>query len=150
MFEQKIRIWSEALARDINRRDFLRRAGTVIVAGVSSLALGPVLSNRAREASAGPIVPAISCSPPGPYCNTGGGDISGCHGGHCFQHISSGQLLACRVYYTYYSTGCWTNPSGSGNNYWTCCDCECFNTGGQRVATCGCAEYTPGMNPIEL
>jgi hypothetical protein len=152
MLEQRIRVFSESLARTVDRRTFLRRTGSSIAAGVAALAMGSVLTkSQAFAETKQPVLsPTISCAPPGPYCNTGGGDTSGCHGGHCFQHLYQGNVVSCRVYYTFYTTGCWTNPSGSGNNYWTCCDCECFNTSGQRVATCGCAEYTPGMNPIEI
>lgn len=150
MFDQRIRIVSEALARNIDRRTFLRRTGSTIASGVAAFAVGSMLTrSRAYAESKQPVLPpTISCSPPGPYCNTGGGDTSGCHGGHCFQHLYNGSVIPCRVYYTYYSTGCWTTAVGGG--YWTCCDCECLNANGQRVATCGCAELTPGMNPVEI
>lgn len=145
MLDQKIKVMSESLARGINRRSFLKQAGGAVVATVSTFALGPILSNRARQVSAAPLIPTISCSPPGPYCNTGGGDLSGCHGGHCFQHTTGGITYPCRVYYQYYTTGCWTTASGGG--YWTCCDCQCFNTSGQNVANCGCASFNPGGTP---
>ncbi len=142
MFEQRIRIVSEALARNINRRTFLRQTGSAVVSGVAALALGSIYTTSTAKASApkgkGPFVPAISCSPPGPYCNTGGGNLSGCHGAHCYQHLSSGKVLSCQVYYQYYSVGCWTSSDG-----WTCCDCQC--TGG---VTCGCAEQL--ASPVTL
>jgi hypothetical protein len=106
MLEQRIRVVSEALARSLNRRTFLRQTGTAVVSGVAALALGSVFSsspaNAAAQKGEQPFIPAISCNPPGPYCNTGGGDLSGCHGAHCYQHLYSGQVLSCQVYYQYY------------------------------------------------
>jgi hypothetical protein len=141
MLEQRIRIVSEALARAVNRRTFLRQTGSAVVSGVAALALGSILSSSTAKASAqkgkGPLVPAISCSPPGPYCNTGGGDLSGCHGAHCYQHLSGGQVLTCQVFYVYYNVGCWTTSG------WTCCDCMCTGN-----VPCGCAELLG--NPVTL
>jgi hypothetical protein len=135
MLEQRIRIVSESLARAVNRRTFLRQVGGAVVSGVAALALGPTLTSSRAWAAAPkgnkPVIPAITCSPPGPYCNTGGGNLSGCHGAHCYQHLSGGVVQTCHVYYQYYQVGCWTSSDS-----WTCCDCQC--TGG---VTCGCAEY---------
>jgi len=145
MIEQSIKVVSEALARAMNRRVFLRQAGTGVVSGVTALALGSLLSNsRAHAAVSGTkVVPDISCSPPGPYCNIGTGDLSGCHGGHCFQHLYNGSVIACQVYYQYYAQGCWSTASGGG--YWTCCDCAC---GQPTVAHCGCAQFS--QSPASL
>jgi len=137
------RFASEDLARGINRRSFLRQAGTGAFTFMIALATGKMLTPRSAAAASGtkpPVSPNISCAPPGPYCNTGGGDLSGCRGAHCFQHLSSGQIRQCRVYYTFYSAGCWTTASGGG--YWTCCDCQC--DGG---ATCGCAQFSTAPVP---
>jgi len=143
MLEQQVRIVSETLARAVNRRTFLRQVGSTVVSGVAALALGPTLTSSAAWAASSPkskkpLVPAISCSPPGPYCNTGGGNLSGCHGAHCYQHLSGSTVVSCQVYYQYYQVGCWTSGDG-----WTCCDCQC--TGG---ATCGCAEQN--ASPVTL
>ena len=141
MFEQRVRVVSEALARAVDRRAFLKQAGGVVVSGVTALALGSlVTSNTARAAvPAGPHVPNVpNCAPPGPYCNYEGGNPpqpDSCHGAHCYQHMSGGQVRACHVYYAFYQVGCWT-ASGSGG-MWTCCDCQC--DGG---STCGCAQFT--------
>jgi len=139
---------SEGLARAIDRRTFLKRSSQALFAGVATLAAGHGLAGQAAAQGSGPQPPLASpqCAPPGPYCNTGGGILSGCHGGHCFQHLYNGQVIQCRVYYQYYQTGCWTTPSGGG--YWTCCDCECLNSGGQRVATCGCAQFSSSPIPL--
>ncbi|HUS15489.1 MAG TPA: hypothetical protein VM536_10800 [Chloroflexia bacterium] len=148
MFEQQTRIASENLARAVDRRTFLKRASQAGFAGMLALATGQAFPRRASAASGTkpPIPnPTISCSPPGPYCNTGGGDLSGCHGAHCFQHLYQGVVVQCRVFYIY-QAGCWTTASGGG--YWTCCDCECFNAGGTRVGSCGCAQFS--SNPVPL
>jgi len=142
MFEQTTRILSENLARAIDRRTFLKRAGQATFGVVATLAAGHSLASRAAATKAGPSVdPLISCAPPGPYCNTGTGNLSGCHGAHCFQHLSGGQVLQCHVYYTFYQAGCWTTAVQGG--YWTCCDCQC--TGGP---TCGCAQFSTGPIPL--
>jgi len=146
VFERTTRIFSESLARSMNRRSFMRRTGEAVFVGVAALAAGQVMPGRARAGNTLPPTPTPNCSPPGPYCNlTGVNQPDGCHGGACFQHLYNGTVYQCRVYYQYYQAGCWTS-SGTGG-YWTCCDCECLNTGGQRVATCGCAQFSGGPAP---
>jgi hypothetical protein len=88
------------------------------------------------------------CNPPGPFCNLNGNvqDPNGCHGAHCFHHLYNGTVYQCRVYYAYYQTGCWTTAAGGG--FWTCCDCECLNKYGQRIATCGCAQFSLSPAPL--
>ena len=143
MFEQTTRVLSENLARALDRRTFLKRAGQATFGVVATLAAGHSLAERAAAATVGPRVDPMApqCAPPGPYCNTGGGILSGCHGAHCFQHLSGGQVLQCHVYYTFYQAGCWTTAVSGG--YWTCCDCQC--TGGP---TCGCAQFSTGPVPL--
>ena len=144
MLEHRIRVISEALARETDRRGFIRKVGGAIVTGVAAVVMGPGLGTQLRRASAAPVLPnRARCAPPGPYCNiegrSGGLDEpTGCRGAHCYQHRTSpgGPLLSCVVYYQFYpTTGCWTTADGAG--YWTCCDCTC---GG---ATCGCAQFSP-------
>jgi len=141
-FDQTTRLLSENLARAVNRRTFLKRASQSAFIGLISLAVGQGLPGRAsaRGGPNPPQPPNITCSPPGPYCNTGGGNLSGCHGAHCFQHLYNGSIKQCKVYYQYYATGCWTSGDG-----WTCCDCEC---GTPVVAHCGCAQYTGSPAPL--
>lgn len=154
MFDQKIRETTEALARTVSRRKFLAQMGTTVFGGVAALAAGQALagsayaSNLIGSGGGKKGNPLISCSPPGPYCNIDGVSLpSGCNGGHCLRHLSGGQMLFCRVYYTYYQSGCWTTASSGG--YWTCCDCECSATpGGPRVSTCGCAQFSTGPVPM--
>ena len=143
------RFASEDLARNLNRRSFLRRAGAGAFGFMITVATGRLLTPRAASASgvgpqpAQPLAP--NCSPPGPYCNYKGeypGTPDACRGAHCWQHMVSGQIYQCHVYYQYYPSGCWTS-SGSGG-YWTCCDCRCDNG-----STCGCAQFsgTPAPAP---
>jgi|GEM_PF-956597 len=148
--DRMIRFASEDLARTLDRRAFLKRAGTSAFLFMAAVATGRGLSNPAKVSAAGaagsnrltpPQPPAINCSPPGPYCNNGNGALSGCNGAHCFDHLSGGQLVQCRLYYAFYPGGCWT--SGSGNSAWTCCDCQC--TGG---VTCGCAQLSGTPSPL--
>ena len=142
MLEQTTRIFSENLARALDRRSFLKRAGEVTFAGVAALAAGhmvPSLAGASTGSGAAPRTP--SCSPPGPYCNLNGtNEPNGCHGASCFQHMSGGNVYQCRVYYTYYQAGCWTTSVTGG--YWTCCDCSCTNG-----STCGCAQFNGSPAP---
>jgi hypothetical protein len=144
MLEKTIRVVSENLARSVNRRVFLRRAGESAFAGMAALAAGrteAVFASGSGKPSQTPL-PTPSCAPPGPYCNTGGGILTGCQGSSCFQHLYQGQTLQCRVYYSYYQTGCWTSAVTGG--YWTCCDCAC---GTPRATTCGCAQFSGSPAP---
>jgi hypothetical protein len=142
MLEHTTRIWTENLARAINRRVFLRRAGEATFVGMAALAAGhgaPAFAARSGRRPPQPTVP--SCAPPGPYCNLNGvNEPNGCHGGSCFQHRSGSTVLQCRVYYAFYAAGCWTTAVSGG--YWTCCDCQC--TGGP---TCGCAQFSGSPAP---
>jgi len=141
VLEQTTRVVTENLARSINRRSFLKRAGEATFAGMAALAAGrgsAVFAAGSRTPPQ-PVVP--QCAPPGPYCNLNGvNEPNGCHGGSCFQHLSGGNTLQCRVYYQFYQAGCWTTAASGG--YWTCCDCQC--TGG---TTCGCAQFSASPAP---
>src|SRR5262245_46401537 len=99
MIEKTTRIISENLARAVDRRTFLRRAGEATFAGVAALAAGRM--TPAFAAGRTPPLPLVPrCAPPGPYCNLNGvNEPNGCHGGSCFQHLTGGQVRQCRVYY---------------------------------------------------
>jgi hypothetical protein len=143
MLEQRIRVVSEGLARALDRRTFLRRAGGSLVSGVTALALGTILSSSHAQAAIKGDRPMAtpSCVPPGPYCNTGGGDLTGCHGGHCFHHLSGGNVVTCTIMTSFYQVGCWTTVVTGG--YWTCCDCQCSD-----FSTCGCAQFSQDPSTI--
>lgn len=138
MFEQKVRVVSEGLARTMDRRKFLKGTGTTIFAGLAALAAGHALGSSAAASGKRPPLGGPQCAPPGPYCNSGGGPLSGCNGGACFQHLHNGNMLQCVVMYGWYQSGCWTTPVGNG--YWTCCDCGCGPNGGSPL--CGCAQHS--------
>jgi len=144
MLEKTTRIVSESFARSINRRSFLRRTGEATFGAMMALAAGHIKPTLSSASGITPPVASPSCSPPGPYCNTGGGILSGCHGAHCFEHLYNSQVLQCRVYYTYYQAGCWTTSASGG--YWTCCDCQCYQNN-QPVTTCGCAQFSSAPVP---
>ena len=143
------RFASEDLARTVNRRAFLRRAGSSAFALIAGLAAGRLFAPRAAGAAPGPLrlqpIQHPVCTPPGPFCNLDGNVYSpnGCHGAHCFQHLYSGQLLQCRLYYQYFPLGCWTNVVDGG--YWTCCDCAC---GTPHLTSCGCAQFSGSPAPL--
>jgi len=138
------RFASEDLARGLNRRSFLRQAGTGAFAFMITAVTGKLLTPRSAAAASIKPPPALpNCAPPGPYCNYEGGSPpqpDACRGAHCFQHMSGGQVRQCQVYYQYYPSGCWTS-TGSGG-FWTCCDCQC-----EGGATCGCAQFSAAPLP---
>lgn len=142
MLEKTTRLFSENLARAIDRRAFLKKAGQTTFAGIASLAAGHLVLTPAAAGNGVGVLPRTpQCSPPGPYCNLNGiNEPNGCHGASCFQHMSSGTVYQCRVYYTYYQAGCWTTSVTGG--YWTCCDCACTNG-----STCGCAQFNGSPAP---
>src|SRR4051794_19228993 len=105
MLEQRIKLISESLARTLDRRMFLRGAGSAVVSGMSALMLGPSLSTvPTPDLPPGPAPRTPICNPPGPFCNLDGNfeDPNGCHGGHCFQHLNFGVVRTCRVFYQFY------------------------------------------------
>jgi hypothetical protein len=143
MFERTTRLVSENLARAVNRRTFLKRTSQTAFVGLATLAAGHSLADRASAAhrpDGKPQTPFITCGPPGPYCNTGGGDLSGCHGAHCWQHLYNGQVLQCQIWTAFYPVGCWTSGDG-----WVCCDCQC---GTPMATSCGCAQHTGQPQPL--
>jgi hypothetical protein len=148
IFDQKVRVLSEGLARTLDRRKFLKQTGTTMFAGIAALAAGHALGGNAAASGATSKAPVGGpvCAPPGPYCNLNGvNEPNGCYGGSCYQHRTGGNIYQCYVYYQWYQAGCWTTPVNGG--YWTCCDCDCRNSAGQRMATCGCAQFSTGPVP---
>ena len=149
MLEKSTRVLSENLARAVNRRTFLKRAGEVTFASIAAIAAGHTATGLAlagvrRQPGSKESTPQMppQCAPPGPYCNMNGvNEPNGCRGGACYQHVIGGTTYQCRVMYGWYQAGCWTTPVQGG--YWVCCDCEC---GQPRVALCGCAQFS--ANPV--
>lgn len=153
MLDQKVKVLSESLAREVGRRKFLKQAGTTIFGGIAVLAAGQLSLGKASAAERLPAHTRPQCAPPGPYCNMNGisdpnlSEPNGCRGGSCYQHrtVPNGQIYQCYVYYQWYQAGCWTTPVSGG--YWVCCDCDCRNNAGQRMATCGCAQFSTNPYP---
>jgi hypothetical protein len=159
MLEDKVRLFSENLARALDRRKFIRTTGTAMFGTLAALATGRMAlarsvasggtSSGARSETPPPWPP--SCAPPGPYCNLNGtSDGTGCLGSRgpydpgasCFQHRVGGNILQCRVIYNWYQAGCWTTNVTGGR--WTCCDCGC---GTPQQAMCGCAQFSTSAPP---
>src|SRR5688500_4138276 len=141
MLDQKVKILSESLARSINRRKFLKQTGGTIFAGMTALAAGHLFGRKASSAEKMPAYMPPQCAPPGPYGNHIGVNEPNCGlGGSCYQHRYQGNVLQCRVYYQWYQAGCWTTYVSGG--YWVCCDCDCFSDTGQRMMSCGCAQFS--------
>ena len=143
MLKNTTRLLTETLARNMNRRSFVKSASETLFGGVAALAAGhliPAVAGAAGNPLPRPIVP--QCAPPGPYCNLNGqNEPNGCHGGSCYEHLYNGTVLQCYFIYIY-PAGCWTTPVTGG--YWTCCDCGC---GSPQVTSCGCAQFSAGPVP---
>ncbi len=161
MFDRKVRLLTEGLARNMGRRKFLAQASATIFAGVDTLAAGRTLGNtvsaqqedREYDPSSDPRrgrpdSPLVSpCfAPNSTFCSVNVPQSSdGCHGAYCFQRKYNDEILDCRLSYNYgYAVGCWTVMDPRGSAYWTCCDCDCgsppYPSNDPRA--CGCARYS--------
>ena len=141
------RFAGEELARSLDRRAFLKRAGSSAFLAVAGLASGRMFASVAQAAGGGATRPAPwpaaagpyatpHCSPPGPYCNLSGvNQPDGCQGANCYEHLNNGKVVTCTLYYQYYAAGCWTAADSGG--FWTCCDCSCSDG-----SHCGCAQFS--------
>src|SRR5438477_8595329 len=101
MLERTTQLVSENLARALDRRSFLKRAGETACVGMAALAAGHLVPALASaNGGIGPPIPTVTaCAPPGPYCNLNGvNEPNACHGASCFQHVYNGQLLQCHAY----------------------------------------------------
>lgn len=56
MIDQKIRVLSEVLAREVDRRSFLKRAGGAVVAGIATLVLKPTLASAGQALTRTPLL----------------------------------------------------------------------------------------------
>lgn len=165
MFDHKVRLLTEGLARTIGRRKFLTQLSTAVFAGVATLAAGRALGNTASAQQEGgeydpsrdprrgrPNSPLASpCfAPQNTFCSIDVPQSSdGCQGAYCFQHKHNDQLLTCRLSYNWgYSVGCWTVMDQNSAAYWTCCDCDCGTTANATVWSCGCARYSALPMPV--
>lgn len=157
--DRTTRLISEGIARSTDRRGFLKRAGQTAFFTLAAFASGHLFKESASAEKPSPGKPprggiaggSPACSPPGPYCNRGTGDLSGCHGGQCHSHLHNGKLLSCELDYRFYpGTGCWTTRVTGG--YWLCCDCRCKTENGSNTG-CGCAQFStnpwPGIERVK-
>lgn len=121
--------FGEGLARNTNRRKFLRRGSAAlfgfVAAGMAELTIAPnaYAIDYCTNSEEG-----YSCNPPGgKYCDVY--NSSYCSGPNC--------VKPCSLNYTWWSnTACWcTNVACAegGGVYYECCDCSC-----PGVGACGC------------
>lgn len=159
MFDHKVRLLTEGMARAIGRRKFLTQVGAAVFAGVATLASGRALGGTVLAQQQGgdgqrpPADPFAACKAPNnTFCSVIVPNSSdGCQGAYCFQHFHNSQVLECHLSYNWgYSVGCWTVMDASGGGYWTCCDCDCGTTpnAGPSLASCGCARHTSLPMPV--
>ena len=154
MFDHKVRVLTEGMARAMGRRKFLTQASAAVFASVAALASGRVLgesvfAQQKGDGQSPPLDPfgSLCQAPRGRFCtiteSTTNSD--GCQGAYCYQHLYNGELLQCNLSYNYgYSVGCWTTVDSGG--YWTCCDCDCGSPI-NSLAACGCAKFSTVLTP---
>ena len=123
----------EALARQLNRRQTLKRAAVAIFGAMAAWTVEGFRGHSALAQHCGIVTDNCGCTPPGGlYCS--GLDPSFCSGSAC-----SGGCYYDESYR--YAGACWCTSiclyEGSGPGYYQCCDCNCY---GQL---CGCREFIP-------
>ena len=124
---------AEGLARQLNRRQMLKRAAVAVFDAVAAWTVEGFRGNSALAQHCGIVTDHCTCSPPGGlYCS--GLDPSFCAGSAC----SGG----CYYDETYrYAGACWCSATceydGGESGYYQCCDCNCY---GQQ---CACREFIP-------
>jgi hypothetical protein len=121
----------EGLARQLNRRQTLKRAAVAVFGAVAAWTVEGFRGNGALAQHCGIVTDNCTCTPPqGQYCN--GLDPSFCAGAAC----SAG----CYYDESYrYAGACWCSAicqyNGGESGYYQCCDCNCY---GQL---CACREF---------
>jgi hypothetical protein len=121
----------EGLARQLNRRQTLKRAAVAVFGAVAAWTVEGFRGNSALAQECSFVSDNCGCTPPeGVYCS--GLDPSFCAGSAC-----SG---ACYWDETYrYAGACWCSATcsydGGESGYYHCCDCNCH---GQL---CACREF---------
>ena len=124
----------EGLARQLNRRQTLKRAAVAVFGAVAAWTVEGFRGNSALAQQCGYVTEGTcTCTPPeGLYCS--GLDPSFCAGSHCDG--------GCYYDETYrYAGACWCSATcqydGGAPGYYHCCDCNCY---GQL---CACREFIP-------
>lgn len=124
---------SEAIARFIDRRRFLKRVATTIFSATTAavISLDQTLSAHAWGCPVGNHDPACTCNPLGAiYCHQIG---EHCNGYKCPD--------GCKTYTGFWNNGCWCSKSCNHNGtlqYYVCCDCDC------KAGPCGCRQAFKG------
>jgi len=124
----------EGLARQLNRRQTLKRAAVAVFGAVAAWTVDGFRGNSALASHCAVVTEGdCTCNPPeGTYCI--GMDPSFCAGsacdGGCYYDESER-----------YAGACWCSAicayGGGEFGYYQCCDCNCY---GQ---VCGCREFIP-------
>ena len=130
----------EGLARQLNRRQTLKRAAVAVFGAVAAWTVEGFRGNGTLAQTCSFVSDNCGCAPPGGvYCN--GLDPSFCAGSAC-----SG---ACYWDETYrYAGACWCSATcaydGGQSGYYNCCDCNCNGT------QCACREFisTGSSGPV--
>ncbi len=127
---------AQSIARAVDRRSFLKQAGTAVFAVLVGVATGKF--TQVAEAYTNST---CSCSPPGPYCTN-------CRGANCYQDSGHGTMEECRLNRNYYPSGTWTSYCTGGRGvvpgYFVCTDCFC----GASNYQCGCREFRTSKSPV--
>jgi hypothetical protein len=121
----------EGLARQLNRRQTLKRAAVALFGAVAAWTVEGFRGNSALAQHCGIVTDSCGCAPPGGlYCS--GLDPSFCSGSAC-----SGGCYYDESYR--YAGACWCTSiclfEGSGPGYYQCCDCNCYGE------LCACREF---------
>jgi|SRR6478609_11713086 len=114
---------SEELARQVDRRRFMRRIAGAAFGLAATVATGKTLPQAA-------LTSGCFCSPPGfGYCTYR--NASYCNGAQC--------AGGCTFNTNYYPGACWTtitcNYGDGWCGYYACCDCWCYGS------QCGCNTF---------
>ena len=123
----------ERLARQLNRRQMLKRAAVAAFGAVAAWTVEGFRGNGALAQECGYVSGDCACTPPGGlYCNAM--DPSFCSGSACSGGCSWDESYR-------YAGACWCSAvcqyNGGESGYYHCCDCNCY---GQL---CGCREFIP-------
>ena len=121
----------EGLARQLNRRQTLKRAAVAVFGAVAAWTVEGFRGNGALAQHCGYVTDECTCAPPyGLYCN--GLDPSFCAGSGCSGGCYWDESFR-------YAGACWCSAicqyDGGESGYYQCCDCNCY---GQQ---CACREF---------
>lgn len=132
---------SEELARQIDRRRFLRRAA-VTVFSIATAAAVNLIPHSTASAAYCPVINAETGSG-NCQCDFPNGECAGCNG--LSYNCPSGCTRDTSTWGQPHPNGCWCSAicGSCFQYYYVCCDCKCSGS------PCGCSEYFsyPGAGP---